>query len=146
MRKEIIFAISAGIMFGVVIGFGAWRANSTFKNESAKTEVLQDTETQSTNTPTLIPGQGISLLTPETNDVVSENPIQITGISTPNSYIIISFSTKDYVTETDSKGSFSEAVSLDAGINEILITSIDQSGSEVQKEITIVYSSEFNKE
>jgi len=143
MRKEILYAIIAGALFGLVIAFGIWKADSSIKPQSA--EDTQTPQEESKNTPSAENEEGITLIKPEENQVVTSEELTISGITNSQNYIIISTEDKDYFLSTDKKGAFEQDVKLISGINKITITSIDTEGKIYKKELPIVYSTKFNE-
>lgn len=137
MRKEIIFAILAGSIFGLVIAFGIWRINSALnpRKEGATTP------TEETKKDTAI----ISIAKPSENDVIGESPTPISGLTKPGSFVVVSGEDHDYLMVADTKGAFSEDVSLTGGVNQILITSFGKDGNSGEQKLTVIYSTEFAK-
>jgi hypothetical protein len=144
MRKEILFAIIAGVIFGVVIAFGVWRANSAIKNTEGIATVSPATTTSS---PTPIKQEfGISLANPEENDVLTQTPTLFSGITKPSSWIVISAEEDDYIIKSDEQGEFSQEVELVGGANQINLTAFSNNGESAEKKIIVVFSTEFESE
>jgi hypothetical protein len=137
MRKEVLLAILAGAFFGLIIAFGVWRLNSTLSNGS-------DNKTEASPTPT--PEFGITIAKPEVGQVVTESPTKITGITEPNSYVVASLDDEDFVTKSKGDGAFEIEVDLVGGINQILLTSITDSGQMASTTITVAHSTELSFE
>ena len=142
MRKEIFFAILAGSLFGLIIAFGIWKANSSMKSNGSTSETLPSEESSS---PTPQPQIGLTLAKPEDADVVTESPITVSGATKPNAWVTISAESKDYVIKADMNGAFQQLVDLIGGANEIVITSFDESGNSNTQNLIVVLSSEFAK-
>lgn len=142
MRKEILFAILAGVVVGVVIAFGVWRANRALKvkdNEVSSTEIAPD----------LVPQQqefGITLARPEAFDVITQTPVTLSGITKPKLWVAVSGEDEDYITKSDESGAFEINVELAGGVNQILIVAFDDNGNSIKESLTVVYSTEFAKE
>jgi hypothetical protein len=140
MRKEIIFAILAGITFGLIIAFGVWRANVALRPDGASTTAPEDTSDA-------VQGDfGITIAKPLDYQVITTSSTVITGISKPGAWIVISAEEEDYVEKTDENGEFEIKVDVVGGINEIIITAFNNDGAEIQEKLTLVYSSEFTKQ
>lgn len=137
MRKEIIFAIVFGGIIGLVVAFGIWRVNSAFKPKD---------KPQASATPTPRPDYLISVAKPESEDVLTSSPTQVTGLTRANALIAVSGEGADYVTNAASDGTFSENVALLGGTNQILLAAFDEAGTPTQTDLLVVYSSEFAKE
>ena len=142
MRKEILYAIVAGALFGLVIAFGIWKANSSVKPQGAEDIQTQQEESDSPETAS---GEGITLVKPGENQVVTSEELIISGITNPNNHIIISTENKDYFVNADKKGGFEENIKLISGMNKIIITSIDSHGKTFKKALPIVYSTKFDE-
>lgn len=124
MRKEVLYAILAGISIGLIAAFGTWRVSKLVKvtpSPVSKKEV-----------PT--PKSNINLVVENFNnfDVFNINPV-VKGLTSPNTDIIISTSEKDYYTKTNSEGKFEIEIELPAGLSEILIN---------DKKFIVVFSTE----
>lgn len=139
MRKEVFFAILAGTIFGLVVAFGIWRANSSIK---PKGDISEATPTASTPTPA-VTEVGLTIAKPDSNSVFAENPVTLSGITKPDAWIAISSEEKDYVVKADTKGAFEQDIDLVGGVNEIIVTSFDDSGSSNTQKFLLVFSSEF---
>ena len=145
MRKEILIAIIAGILFGLVVAFGIWRTNNALNG--AQTE--RKLSTPQTQEKKQLPENGellITIASPEENDIVWENPINISGITKPETLLIISAEDEDYILRSDKSGEFSQEIKLKAGVNQILISAQDSLQNVSGKDLTFVYSTEFAKQ
>lgn len=138
MRKEVLFAILAGLTLGLIIAFGIYRANVALSPKN------QD-QASSSPTPTPKPEFAISLLSPSNLDVFTQNRVTLSGITKAEAYVAISTEEKDYTIPADSKGSFEAEVELVGGVNQLVITAFDEKGSEVTQKLFLLFSSEFEK-
>ena len=140
MRKEIIFAVAIGILFGTAIAFGVWRANKAIKINQ-KEESFTQNVTQEKPEPEK--EFKISLLTPEENDVITDSPVKILGLTKENAWMAISAEEKDYILLSNEKGEFEQEVGLVGGINQIIIFAFSEQGLSISKNLTLVYSTEI---
>ena len=142
MRKEIIFAIIAGVVFGLIVALGIWRANSAIVDDIS-------TEKTATETPSSPQHQNstnqLVISEPEENDVVTEDTVELTGITKPSSWIAISAEEEEYTLKSSENGNFNQLVALEPGINRIVVTSFDET-SKTEVVVTVVYSSQFGTE
>lgn len=139
MRKEVLAAIITGIVLGVVVAFGIWRANVAFQ---PTTQGVQ-TESQSPTPKEESENSGITIAKPEQNQVVSESPILVSGITKANSWVVISTDDKDYVLKTQANGEFEQEVDLVGGVNQIVFSAFSQQGEKSSSSLLLVYSTEF---
>ena len=140
MRKEVVVAIILGIGFGLVIGFGVWRANSALSNRG-KDGVVDTADSGVGVTPTSTNTQ-IAIRGLSSGEVIVENPIRLAGNTIPDTRVVVSGEEEDYITISDENGEFAVSVELVGGINQLRIFAFDGS-SRLEKDIDIVYSSEF---
>ncbi|MFH1971814.1 MAG: hypothetical protein ABIJ05_05585 [Patescibacteria group bacterium] len=139
MRKELFFAIGAGLILGLIIAFGIWRVNKTITPSDGN----QTQTSEATSTPDV--GFSVTIANAENLDVITENPFTITGITKAGIKITISTEEKDYILDPEKDGSFEKEISLVAGLNEIVIKAFDLNGDSAETKIKLVYSSEFAK-
>lgn len=129
MRKEVLFAIVAGVSIGLIIAFGTWRATQLFKKTNNSIVDVKKS----------IPNQNnISLSISNLNpfDIVTEKPFKLSGITKPNSWVVVSTTEEDYFEKSKEDGSFEIEVELPSGLSEIKINSL---------KIPVVFSTEFAK-
>jgi len=139
MRKEILFAILAGALFGLVIAFGVWKANNAVKPSGVSD--TNDKVTSSTQ-----PNQmGLTLSQPNEYEIFTSSETTVKGITQANSWINISGESHDYSLKADNNGSFEQIVGLASGVNEISVTSFNDDGDSTTEKIVVVFSSEFDK-
>ena len=142
MRKEILFAILAGGLFGLVIAFGIWRANLSIKSNKEQATESAVTPAETPSSPEQI---GITVYKPDNNQVVSTSPALVSGVTTPKALIAISGEEKDYLFQADEKGAFEQEIDLVSGVNQIVITSFDNQGNSSEEKLILVYSSQFEE-
>lgn len=135
MRKEILFAIVAGLIFGVLIAFGIWRANSALAPEEKITHEESIDKT--------ISELAITIATPSDLSVVTKLPASINGITRPGEIVIISAEEEDYILNSEEDGSFSSEIDLIGGLNEIIVSVIALEGDFTSETLNLVYSTQF---
>jgi hypothetical protein len=134
MRKEVWFAVIGGILLGLIIGFGVYRINFSFKKEDA---------TQNLPTPTPNNQSGLTIAKPNYDDVMTTLPVLVSGIASNNSWIIVSAATSDYVIKSDDKGTFEKGIELAGGVNPLVVSSITSDKSVSSKELRLIYSTQL---
>lgn len=139
MRKEIFFAIFAGGIIGLVIAFGVWKTNQAFK---PKTEEAGEPIQQIVSNSNL--EFGLTLATPESEDVITENPVVITGATKSNSFVNVSGEEEDITLKSSQDGSFEAEIDLVGGVNQVIVTVFDENGNSIEEKLTLVYSTEFD--
>lgn len=140
MRKETGVAIVIGVIFGLVVAFGIWRANSAI---SERVEIATESESYPSVTPSglLETSEGQKLVSfPKTNFVSANETVEFTGKTIVGSILIISTSTDDQIFLTEKDGSFKRNVKLASGVNQVITTSIDRDKKADTQVNIIVYS------
>lgn len=149
MRKEIVIAIVAGILIGLLVAFGSWRANMAMKDKSDINiaQVASDSGNLDTTSKNEITSTDFSITFSNVDnyDVLTETPFNITGITKPNSLVAVSGESEDFIIKASADGTFNQDVSLVNGINQIVLSSYTPQGEHLSKNLTVVYSSDFNK-
>ena len=140
MRKEILFAILAGVTFGLIIAFGVWRANVALKPESVKTSAPEDSSEAAQA------DFGITIAKPQNYQVITSSPTVISGVTKPEAWVSVSAEDEDYIINADEDGAFEVEVDTVGGVNEIVITAFDEDGAQVEEKLVFVYSTEFAKQ
>lgn len=139
MRKEVLWAIAAGIILGLLVAFGVWRINSTLSGNKNR-DISQATPTPQ---PAPFGEFKIVLDKPEENDVVTENSVAVSGLTKPLSWITLSGENGDYTVQSDTTGAFLQDVDLIPGVNQIKVTAFNSVGLQSVTEVLVVYSSSF---
>lgn len=137
MKKEVIYAIVAGGILGLLIAFGAWRVNSALSPKEKETPKVQNNIIKnSTN---------ISIASPNNLDVLVKSPTTISGLAKVASLVVISSDEEDVLVRSDNEGSFSGEIELSGGVNNINVGIFNDKGDYEKQSIKVVYSTEFAK-
>ncbi len=137
MRKEVLFAILAGLVFGLIIAFGVWRANIALRPGD-------DSSTQESPPPSQT-DFGITIAKPQELQVITISPTTLSGITKPGVLVAISAEDEDYVVTADENGEFEIDIDVTGGVNEIIITAFDENGTTVEEKLVLVYSTELEE-
>jgi hypothetical protein len=138
MRKEIVYAVLAGSLLGLVIAFGVWRVNSALNKGNSSGPA-------GSPSPTPLSELGLTIAKPENESVSIDGKVTISGLTRPTATLVISAEEEDYLIPVNEDGTFKKEIDLIGGVNQILVTSFDASGRSIDEKLTIVYSSEFAK-
>lgn len=145
MRKEVVFAVATGIIFGLVIAFGILRANKAIKDSGTGTSTTDQQVYEVTPTPETSTSL-ISLTKPGDEEISSESPTEVLGITRANTWVVVVSDTEDLIVASDQKGEFKADINLSPSLNLLTITAVDDSGNTIEKRLRLVYSTEFAKE
>lgn len=133
MKKEVLFAILAGISIGLIFAFSAWKASLIYKNKNLN--ILNRVQ----STPNIKANYSLVIDQPVNHSVNSARIINAKGVGLPNSHIIISSNQRDYFAKTLEDGTFDIKINLDQTLNNIRISNFTQSTVLEQKDLKIVY-------
>lgn len=136
MRKELIWAGIIGILFGLIIGFGVWRARSSMIS-------LITPSPKPTSEETIVKQFKIEVNKPNNYAVITDSLVTVSGITKPLTWVIVSSEEEDYLVQSSSNGAFSADVELTSGINHIKATSTNIYGDTASQKILVVFSSSF---
>jgi hypothetical protein len=64
----------------------------------------------------------------------------ISGVTTPNSNIIIATASNTFIGQSSDSGKFSVSIKLDSGLNIVKVSSIEANGNQKDTQINITYS------
>ncbi len=118
---------------GLIIGFGIYRINFSFKDENSPISPTPTPENQAE----------LTIAKPNNDDVVTSIPQTISGIATKSSWVIISNNSLDYFIKPDEKGVFEKEIDLIGGINHIIVSSIDAKGVTSSQNLRLIYSTQL---
>ena len=142
MRKEVLIAVAAGILFGIILAFGIWRANSALKPDSPpQSKESESQATRSQNSEEF----AISLILPDQYDVITDSPVLISGVTSSGSWVLLSGEEEDYIIKADETGKFEQEVKLTPSVNQIIISAFHPQGNSISQSLTVVYSTEFQE-
>lgn len=139
MRIEKIILSIAGVFAGLFvagIAFYIYQTTRTISPTTIKTITLEKP------TPANAAAVPLALDSPTDESVVTSQTITVSGKTNPNVTIVVTTDTGDMVVTPSSAGAFSLNLTLDTGENRILITAIDPSGQETQKQLTVSVETE----
>ena len=139
MRKEVITAVLLGILFGLIIAFGIYRANTALRPKSAVDTSLEEQQESDTAT---TEGAQLTITNPQNYDIVTESSVMVAGLTRANDFIIVSGENEDFVIRSESNGEFAQEVDLIPALNRILIHHNRPNGA--VNSVTVVQSSNIN--
>ncbi len=112
MRKEVLYAVVAGISIGLIAAFGTWRISKLVKIKPTPINKIEVPTPKNIDTLTI---DGL-----KNYDVVTDDPI-IKGLTSPDSSVVISTNDTDYYTKSNSEGEFEIAIETPSGMSAIKI-------------------------
>lgn len=141
MPKEVLAAIIVGGLLGIAIAFGVWRANIALSpQDTNQNQTATDSPSAS---PTAVTTLNLTIATPEDESIVNKGTLTVTGMTTPNSTVSLSSDKSETIVTAYDKGNFTGSVELNEGTNVVTVTSFTSDGETIEKQITVVYSTEI---
>jgi hypothetical protein len=134
MKKEILLAVLIGLVFGLIITYGIYRATISL---SAPPKSTTPSATPSPMAETLS-NPNLTIISPEDESVVSDRTMTVAGHTLPNSYVVIFINDQEHITTPDSEGNFSIQAELESGSNIITVHAVDEDGKLSKQELTVV--------
>lgn len=138
MRKETILAIFAGITIGIIFAFGGWRVIKTFKKNVPITSP-QPTPKQKMDF-------SITLDNLADFDVIYKDEVSFSGLTDPNSNVLVITDEKDFLTKADKEGLLKIDVELPTSLSEVKVIGFNTLGQSSETKVKLVYSTEFDEE
>ena len=147
MIKELFLAIILGALLGFGITGGFFALNKNKNTSSANNQITptisisnQDSDQKPTPTVDQNASSKLTINSPINNTVVTTPKITITGMTTPQSIVVITTLLKSYTTTAGAAGSFDVDVDLESGANQIQINAIDTQDEQTEIQLNITYS------
>lgn len=139
MKTERVVLSVVAIFIGLLVAGVAF-----FIYQSTRSLNPSKIPTITISNPTPTPALDIYLTVdaPADESVQNTKALTITGRTAPGATIIVTTDSTDQVITPATNGNYSVTTTLDNGENVITLTAISQSGEEVQKAITVTYSTE----
>ncbi len=135
MQKEVIIAIVFGSLLGLLVAFGVWRANMSLNSDDIPNDPVTTT-TQDT-TENIIPE--LSVVSPESNAVITDSTVTISGLSSNSRYVIAMSQNAETINEIQN-GEFSFDIELEGGLNNIYIYGVSDTGNIISQNLPLVYT------
>ncbi|HSW97158.1 MAG TPA: hypothetical protein VLF89_05015 [Candidatus Saccharimonadales bacterium] len=141
MKLEKFVLSIIGIFFGLLVAGSAFYFYQKISNHPTDKKMIP-LNTTKTPTPSPTPSFFVNIDSPKDESVTDNKTITISGKTIPTATIIISTGATDQVITPSSEGAFSTTATIDTDENQIIVTAIAPSGEQVQKTITITYSTQ----
>ncbi|MBU0576197.1 hypothetical protein KJ707_00200 [Patescibacteria group bacterium] len=137
MKKEMIISVLVGLVFGLIIVYGVYTAQSSLNKPNQSSEELGVNPSPDSSAVV----NGILVLhSPEDESVVDEPTVTIAGTTNPKSYVVIFIKDEENITMTDEAGRFSVESELELGSNIIEVYALDEDGQTAIAKRTVIYT------
>ena len=144
MKKEIVFAVIIGLIVGLIITFGMYRARQAMTGATTVNDQISQNLASPSASPlaTATPAQDAFLVSePSDESLVTDSQVRVSGQAFPNAAIVILTQNGETVGMADDKGNFSIAVTLLPGGNVLTIRALSDTRDPLEVVRTVVLSS-----
>lgn len=138
MRKEIFLAIFVGIIFGLIVTYGIYRANKAINNK--KTGYKQEKSILPTPISQAEGNLELNIVQPKDRDVYSQELITFKGSTSPQAIVVIMSDNEEYFAQTNDNGVFNLDIKLNKGANTYKVYATDLEEVTAAQVIHVVYS------
>ncbi len=140
MKKEVLIAISFGLIVGLIITVGMYRARTALEVTPPE-DSLSVTDTSASPEPSSTPQTDTGLIIREPADeaLSTTSTLQVTGATFANRAIVILVNEREIVGMSDEQGNFSFPVTLAAGGNILKIRVLNPGSAATEVTRTVVY-------
>ena len=138
MKKEVLIAIAAGLILGLIVTLGIYTANKSLEQQKAK-KAAANQSTPAPSTP-LNTQKTLNITSHQNFDLINQSTITLSGIAWPNAVIALISETDNQLVESDEEGIFSFKTKLVKGFNEIAIVATDETEESQTQNLVLTYS------
>lgn len=141
MKKEVVIAIIIGFSVGLIITYGIHTAQTSLLAQKDATESALSPSSNTTLTdPTGEGTHSIIIYSPQSPEILDEEPARISGITTPYS-MVSAIGVKIHTSSVaDSQGSFVIELPLEEGANVVALDSFAPGGERASQSLELVYT------
>lgn len=146
MKKEVGIAIVFGLIVGLIITIGMYRARTALQTPLTGTpdpfavEMTTESPLPQQDIPTENTSQ-LRVTSPLDEELRTSKDILISGITFPNSTVVILHNEHEVISSSDAQGNFSVPDVLEAGANVFRIRVLNASHPQIEAVRTVVYES-----
>ena len=137
MKKELLISIIIGFGLGLIITFGIYTGRKALQEQ---VQILSPFVEDKDESDQKIASQSLSVISPIDQSISKEASINVTGVTSPSSFVMVLTEKGEKIIQSDVKGNFETQITLISGENEIEVHSFSDSGQDTSKTITVVYS------
>lgn len=137
MKKEVLIAIVAGLILGLIITVGIYTANRSLNVQRAKKQM------QSAPTPSLTPtanNKTLNLTSHENFDLIDDAAVNLSGVAWPGAVVALISEVDNQIIAADDEGIFVFKTKLIKGFNEITIVAADETGAIQTQNLILTYT------
>jgi len=147
MKKDVIIAITAGFISGILVALFIINLPSflNFLKLSVSSQNTQLSSESESITPTIALEKAVLNLridSPANNSISEQKQIEIKGKAKSAKTIVIEYSKEIKIAQTDSDGDFSLKIDLAEGGNDIYVSAYTEQGEVESQILTVFYTTE----
>jgi len=136
MKKEVLIAVIAGLILGLVITMGIYTANRSLNQQRAK-KLMQNTPPP---TMPVVNNKSLNVTSHESFDLVDKSDLTLSGVAWPEAVVALISEADSQIIRADAEGIFVFKTRLIKGFNEIAIIAGDETGTTQTQNLVLTYS------
>lgn len=136
MKKEVIIAIVIGLVLGLIVTYGIYRAKTSLNSSQQAASTSND----ASPSPSSSLHNSLTLLAPEDESVQATSDVKVTGTTDPDALVIIFMNDLPQVIRADKSGNFSIQTKLQQGSNVITVRTLDEEGNTAEAQRTVIFT------
>jgi hypothetical protein len=142
MNKETFWVVISGFLVGSLVVFFVYKTNyekkiSLEEEEQEKIEVATSNNSSSSLG---IQDEKIKIIFPEDQSIHEDTSLEISGEAPVDSWVVVFVNGEENIIQSDKNGLFSHQAKLEFGSNVIKVNSFDENDTTLEKEITVICS------
>lgn len=138
MKTEKILLSFVAVLIGLIVAGVAFYFYQSTKVLNGKNIGTVQLATPTPTPPTII----LTIDTPQDESTTDNKTLTLSGKTNPTATLVVSTPTGDLVIKPSSVGNYSTTITIGSGENDIRVTAIDPSGNQVEKVITVTFTTE----
>lgn len=139
MKKEMIISILVGLVFGLIIVYGVYTAQTSLAEPAPTQAPLVATPE---NKAELETESQLAVHSPEDELITDQTSLTVAGSTQKDAYVVVFINDQAQIVENDETGHFSVEVELETGSNIIQVFAVDREGQSLMEERTVVYTTQ----
>ncbi len=139
MKKEMIISILVGLIFGLIIVYGVYTAQTSLSEPAPSQAPLVATPE---NNAELETESQLAVHSPEDELITDQATLTVAGSAQNEAYIVVFTNDEAQIVDNDETGHFSVETELEAGSNVIQVFAIGLDGQSLMEERTIIYTTQ----
>jgi hypothetical protein len=137
MKKEVSIAICIGLILGLIVTFGIYRARQAGEPSVEESAELLASALPSEGDIASNKNGAIVISSPEDGAITTAKEVQVSGTTEPNVHVFVFYGDQYKVEKADGTGNFSTRIPTKAGPMVIVVRTLNEQGTSVEEQQAI---------